>query len=79
MYQNPLQKSENSPFLQVMFLFLFAFGGFIVFAVIGVAIAFFIDGFEGIKGMAANDSRYISSFRILLVAQQKLPPWQAPI
>lgn len=70
MYQNPLQKSENSPFLQVMFLFLFAFGGFIVFAVIGVAIAFFIDGFEGIKGMAANDSRYISSFRILLVAQQ---------
>ncbi len=70
MYQNPLQKSENSPFLQAMFLLLFAFGGFIVFAVIGVAIAFFVDGLEGIRGMAANDSRYISSFRILLVAQQ---------
>ncbi len=70
MYQNPLHKPENSPFLQMLFLLLFALGGLIVFAVIGVVIAFFIDGFEGIKGMAANDSRYISSFRILLVAQQ---------
>ena len=70
MYQNPLQKSENSPFLQMLYLLLFAFGGFIVSAVIGIAIVFFIDGFEGIKGMVANDYRYMSSFRILLTAQQ---------
>lgn len=70
MYQNPLHKSENSPFLQMLYLLLFALGGLIVFAVIGIAIVFFIDGFEGIKGTAANDYRYISSFKILLVAQQ---------
>ena len=70
MYQNPLHKPENSPFLQMLYLLLFAFGGLVVSAVLGIAVIFFIDGFEGIKGIAANDSRHISSFRILLVAQQ---------
>lgn len=70
MYQNPLHKSENSPYLQMLYILLFAFGGLIVFAVLGIAIVFFIDGFEGVKGTAANDYRYISSFKILLVAQQ---------
>lgn len=70
MYQNTTTKPENSPFLQMLFLLLFAFGGVIVFALIGIVIVYFSSGFEGIKAAAASDLRYINDFKILLVAQQ---------
>jgi len=54
----------------MLYLFLFAFGGLIVSAVIGIIIVFFIDGFEGIKRAAESDYQYMTSFKILLVAQQ---------
>ncbi len=70
MYQNSPYKPENSPFLQMLFLLLFAVVGLIVFAIISMAFVFFTSGFEGIKGAAVNDYRHVAAFKILLVAQQ---------
>ncbi|WP_240775159.1 CPBP family intramembrane glutamic endopeptidase [Pedobacter xixiisoli] len=54
----------------MLLLLLFAFGGLIVFAIIGMVLVFLTSGFEGLKGAAVNDYRYISAFKILVVAQQ---------
>lgn len=70
MHQSSPHKPENSPFLQMLFLLLFAIGGLIVFAIIGMVLVFLTSGLEGLKGAAMNDYRYISAFKILVVAQQ---------
>lgn len=70
MHQSSLHKPEHSPFLQMLFLLLFAIVGLIVFAIIGMVLVFFTSGLEGLKGAAMNDYRYISAFKILVVAQQ---------
>ncbi len=70
MYQNNLQKPENTPALQILYLFLFAIVGLIVFAVIGLGIVFVTQGMAGVRAAALSDFSYISAFKILLVAQQ---------
>ncbi|MNJ99974.1 CAAX amino terminal protease self- immunity [compost metagenome] len=70
MYQSTTHKPENSPFVQMLFLLLFAIGGLIVFAIFGMVLVFFTSGLEGIKGAAMNDYRFISALKILVVAQQ---------
>lgn len=70
MHQSSPNKQENSPFVQMLYLLLFAFGGLIVFAIIGMVLVFLTSGIEGLKGAAMNDMRYIGAFKILLVAQQ---------
>ncbi len=70
MYQNNLQKPENTPALQILYLFLFAIVGLIVFAVIGLGIVFVTQGMAGVRAAALSDYSYISAFKILLVAQQ---------
>lgn len=70
MYQSSPHKPEHSPFVQMLFLMLFAIGGLIVFVVIGIAFVLLTSGIGGLKGAAMNDYRYISAFKILVVAQQ---------
>lgn len=70
MYQNTSINTENSPFLQLLLLLLFAIGGVIISAVIGIAIVYFHSGLNGLSAAAAGDLRYIDDFKILLVAQQ---------
>jgi membrane protease YdiL (CAAX protease family) len=70
MYQNSPYKPEQSPFVQVLYLFLFAIIGLVVFAVIGFAIVFFTSGMDGLRAAAVNDYRDVSAFKILLVSQQ---------
>ncbi|WP_461791319.1 CPBP family glutamic-type intramembrane protease [Pedobacter sp.] len=70
MYQNANVKPENSPFLQMLFLLLFAFGGVILFMVIGLAIVYLKSGLKGVSAVTTNDLRFISEFKIVLVAQQ---------
>lgn len=70
MHQSSPNKQENSPFVQMLYLLLFAFGGLIVFAIIGMVLVFLTSGIDGLKGAATNDMRYIGAFKILLVAQQ---------
>ncbi len=70
MYQNNLHKPENTPALQILYLFLFAIVGLIVFAVIGLGIVFVTQGMAGVRAAALSDYSYISAFKILLVAQQ---------
>ncbi len=70
MYQNHSQKPENTPALQILYLFLFAIVGLIVFAVIGLGIVFAVEGMDGVRAAALSDYSYISAFKILLVVQQ---------
>jgi len=70
MYRNATVKPENSPFLQMLFLLLFAFGGVILFMVIGLAIVYLKSGLKGVSAVTTNDLRFISEFKIVLVAQQ---------
>ncbi|WAC41781.1 CPBP family intramembrane glutamic endopeptidase [Pedobacter sp. SL55] len=70
MYQSSPNKQENSPFVQMLYLLLFAIGGLIVFALLGMVLVFLTSGIDGLKGAAMNDMRYIGAFKILLVAQQ---------
>jgi membrane protease YdiL (CAAX protease family) len=70
MYQNISSRPENSPFVQLLFLLLFAIVGVIVFAIIGFAIVYGMSGLEGVNALITNDLRFISEFKIVLVAQQ---------
>lgn len=70
MYQNSTYKPENSPFLQLLYLLLFALIGVVVFAVLGFAVVFFTSGMDGLRAAATNDYSDVSAFKILLVAQQ---------
>lgn len=70
MHQNSPYRSENGPFLQLLYLLLFAIIGVIVFAVLGFAIVFLTSGMDGLRAAAINDYRDVSAFKILLVAQQ---------
>jgi len=70
MYPSSPHKPEHSPFLQMLFLMLFAIGGLMLSAIIGLGLVFLTSGLEGVKGAAMSDYRYISAFKILLVAQQ---------
>lgn len=70
MHQNHPYKPENSPFLQILYLFLFAIIGVIVFAIIGFAIVFLTSGMDGLRNAAVSDYRDVSALKILLVTQQ---------
>jgi hypothetical protein len=70
MYQNTTVKPENSPFVQMLLLLLIAFGGLVLFGILGIVVVYFHSGFEGLKAAAASDIRYVNDFKILLVAQQ---------
>lgn len=70
MHQNTPYKPENTPFIQVLYLLLFAIVGVIAFAVIGFAIVFLISGMDGLRAAAINDYRDVSALKILLVTQQ---------
>ncbi|WP_461789002.1 CPBP family glutamic-type intramembrane protease [Pedobacter sp.] len=54
----------------MLFLLLFAFGGVILFMVIGLAIVYLKSGLKGVSAVTTNDLRFISEFKIVLVAQQ---------
>lgn len=66
-------REENSPYLQLLFLMLFAIVGVFVFIVIGFVIAFVLYGSDLIKDMAwltGSDPKYIPALKIILTAQQ---------
>lgn len=66
-------REENSPFLQLLFLMLFAIVGVFIFIVIGFVIAFVLYGSDLIKDMAwltGADPKYIPALKIILTAQQ---------
>lgn len=70
MYQSSTYKPENTPFVQMLFLLLFAVAGVVIFAVLGFAIVFFTNGIEGLQAAAMSDPKAVSPIKILLVAQQ---------
>ena len=70
MYQNSSLKPENPPSIQLLYLFLFSLAGLMVFALIGLGIVFALYGLDGVRAAALSDYRYISAFKILVVAQQ---------
>lgn len=70
MYQNPLHKSENSPFLQMLYLLLFAFGGLIVFVLISFVLVYFFYGIEAVRSLLMSELKYPEAFKIVLMGQQ---------
>lgn len=68
-----LPREENNPYLQLLFLMLFAVVGVFVFIVIGFIVAFLIYGPGLIKDMSwlnGTDAEYIPALKIILTAQQ---------
>jgi membrane protease YdiL (CAAX protease family) len=70
MYQASTYKPENTPFVQLLFLLLFAIVGLVVFAVLAFAVVFFTSGMEGLQAAASSSPKAIGSIKLLLVAQQ---------
>ena len=70
MYQPSTYKPENTPFVQLLFLLLFAIVGLVVFAVLAFAVVFFTSGMEGLQAAASSSPKAIGSIKLLLVAQQ---------
>lgn len=70
MFQSSPHKPENSPFVQMLFLMLFAIGGLIVFAIIGMVLVLLTSGFDGLRAAALGNPSHISALKILVVAQQ---------
>ena len=66
-------REENSPYLQLLFLMLYAVIGLFVFFVIGFLISLSIYGFDLIKStewLNGANSKYIGALKIILTAQQ---------
>lgn len=70
MYQNPLHKTENSPYLQMLYILLFAFGGLIVFGLISFALVYFFYGGEAVRSLLMSELKYPGAFKIVLLGQQ---------
>lgn len=70
MYQASTYKPKNTPFVQLLFLLLFAIVGLVVFAVLAFAVVFFTSGMEGLQAAASSSPKAIGSIKLLLVAQQ---------
>jgi membrane protease YdiL (CAAX protease family) len=70
MHFNPIQRQEENPYTQLLYLLLLAIGGLVIFAVIGFVVIYFVYGMPGIKSTLVSDMNNIGPFKILLVAQQ---------
>ncbi|WP_199121265.1 CPBP family intramembrane glutamic endopeptidase [Pedobacter sp. ASV28] len=70
MYSNSAYRQENSPFIQLLYVFMLAILGLIVFAVIGFLVIYLFYGFAGFKGAISGDLKYTGAFKILLTSQQ---------
>lgn len=66
-------REEHSPYLQLLFLMLYAIAGVFVFAAIGFIIAIAIYGpslFTNTAWLTGTDEKYIPALKIILTAQQ---------
>ena len=66
-------REENSPYLQLLFLMLYALVGFLVFLVIGFLISLSIYGIDLIKNtewLNGANPKYVGALKIILTAQQ---------
>lgn len=66
-------REENSPYLQLLFLMLFALVGIFIFIILGFIVSFAIYGTDLIKSTAwlnGGDPKYIPALKIILTAQQ---------
>ncbi|HTM99973.1 MAG TPA: CPBP family intramembrane glutamic endopeptidase [Pedobacter sp.] len=69
----PTYKQENSPYLQLLYLGLLAFGGLLVAMFIGFIIAIFCYGsiiLTDTSWLSGNNPKFIGALKILLTAQQ---------
>ncbi|KQB99158.1 CPBP family intramembrane glutamic endopeptidase [Pedobacter sp. Hv1] len=66
-------KQENSPFIQLLLLGIYALVGLIVFALIAFALIFLVYGFDAVQslvGVNPNLKMHVEAMKILLTAQQ---------
>lgn len=70
MHQNSTYKPENSPFLQLLFLLLFALVGVLVFAVIGIGLIYLFYDWPVLQSVLMGEVKYPGAYKILLTLQQ---------
>ena len=73
MQSTPISKQENSPYVQLLLLGVYAIGGLLVSMLIGFAVAFMFYGpalLKDITWISGASPQYVGALKILLTAQQ---------
>ena len=73
MQSTQTSKQENSPFVQVLLLGVYAIGGLLLAMVIGFAVAFIFYGpglVKDLSWVSGDNPKYVGALKILLTAQQ---------
>ncbi|MDQ8005041.1 MAG: CPBP family intramembrane glutamic endopeptidase [Pedobacter sp.] len=70
MYQASQYKPENTPFVQLLFLLLFAIGGVVILAIISAGLIYVCYGLPVLLSVLKSEMKYPDAFKIFLVGQQ---------